>query len=215
MDRRAFSSLALSGLTCSLISRPAAAVLDASELARAVERAHAEVQSYRARFKQRHQIFRQDQGGSVWFERPNKLSFNYDNGNRVVSDGRNVRVYERGNNQVYLRSVASVMFPVWLSFLTEQAGFAQAYGWRLLLPAHTNYARGHVLSGTPLRPSTVFRQAFYYVDGKTFHVRRVVVEDHQLNRTRFDFVAAVLNPKLGPDTFAFEAPPNARVHPAP
>src|SRR5687767_6817027 len=123
MNRRAFTSLALSGLTWPLISRPAAALLDASELARAVERAYAEVQTYRAKFTQRYQVFRQEYGGSVWFERPNKLSFNYDNGNRVVSDGRNVRIYERANDQVYVRSVASVMFPIWLSFLTEQSGF--------------------------------------------------------------------------------------------
>ncbi|HYJ09425.1 MAG TPA: outer membrane lipoprotein carrier protein LolA [Polyangiaceae bacterium] len=215
MDRRAFTSLALSGLTWPLISRPAAAALDARELAREVERAHSAVQSYRAKFKQRDQIFRQEKGGTVWFERPNKLSFNYDNGNRVVSDGRTVQIYERANEQVYVRSVTSVMFPVWLSFLTEQSGFTQSYGWRLLSPAHAKYAKGHVLSGTPLRPSTVFRQALYYMDGKTFHVRRVVVEDHQHNRARLDFDAAVLNPKLGPDTFSFEPPPTPRVHPAP
>ena len=214
MERRAFVKLALGGLGWPLISRPAAAALDASVLARAVERAYAEVQTYRANFKQRFQVFQHENAGTVCFERPDQLSFSYDNGNRVISDGRNVRIYERANDQLYVSSVASVMFPVWLSFLIEQSGFAQSCGWRLLLPAHTKYAKGHVLAGTPRRPSTVFRQAFYYVDGKTFYVRRVVVEDHQHNRTRFDFTAAELNPKLRPDTFAFKPQPNTRVHPA-
>lgn len=215
MDRRAFVSLGLGGLAWPVVARPAAAELGASEVARRVADAFAGVRAYRARFKQRYSAFGHQSDGTVWFARPDKLSFRYDNGNRVVLDANTVRIYERANARLYVRPAAGVVFPLVLSFLTAEPGFVPSFSWRLVPPERARYAKGHVLAGTPLRPSTAARRAFYHVDGKTFGVRRVVVEDHQRNRTRFELVAVVLNPPVQPDIFALTPPPGTRVDPAP
>src|SRR5688500_16425264 len=163
MDRRAFVSLGLGGLAWPVTSRTAAAALDAREIACRVADALVGVQTYRAKLKQRYSVFRYQSEGTVWFERPDKLSFRYDNGNRGVLDATTVQIYERANARLYVRPATSVVFPIVLAFLTAQPGFVQSFSWRLLPPERAGYAKGHVLAGTPLRPSTAVRQAFYYV----------------------------------------------------
>ena len=67
----------------------------------------------RARLRQDHR-----QPRSVVFEKPGKMSWRYtNNGNRVVSDGKLVKVYEKENKQMYEQPLDKSQYPAALSFL--------------------------------------------------------------------------------------------------
>jgi hypothetical protein len=75
----------------------------AAEIADRVEAAYVGLTTFRASFKQRYVVtaYGRQKGstGSVSFARPNKTSWRYSNGSRVVFDGKLLRIYELANQQ--------------------------------------------------------------------------------------------------------------------
>src|SRR5580693_3085657 len=57
--------------------------------------------------------------GHVTFKKPGKMYWRYDEpvGNRVVSDGQKLKVYEANNKQMYEQDVNASQYPAALSFL--------------------------------------------------------------------------------------------------
>lgn len=190
---------------------PAASDPAALALAQRTDAFYVPRKSLSARFKQEFYIrssgTKKNSSGVMNFERPGKMSWRYDppNGNRVVSDGAMVRVYDADSQQYTEQPIANSEYPGALGFLTGDgiAGhFSFAFHDKVTFPG------GKVLLGTPLRPNPWYRSVLFYIDEATAHIRRVVIIDAQGNRNRFDFDTLSEGP-VAPSEFVWTPPAGA------
>jgi len=154
--------------------------------------------------------------GHVTFSKPGKMAWIFETpaGNRVVSDGHLVRVYEEANKQMYEQNMSASQYPAALAFLTGQGRLTDAFDFQLFSGAQMSFPGGMVLVGTPKTPTPAYQKVFLYVDQATSQVRRVLVLDGQGNHNRFDFLNPVVNPPVNPGMFIFTPPPGTTVvHP--
>jgi outer membrane lipoprotein carrier protein len=154
--------------------------------------------------------------GFVTFAKPGKMDWTYDNpaGNRVVSDGTTLRVYEDANKQMYEQPVSTSQYPAALSFLTGQGQLSQSFDFELRAGQDMSFPGGYVLIGTPKVPTPAYQKVLFYVDMATFQIRRVLILDAQQNRNKFDFVSPTVNRPVDANQFAFTPPPGTTViHP--
>jgi outer membrane lipoprotein carrier protein len=197
-------------------SQGTTAPLTASELADRVQAFYDKTKTFKARFKQRYFVaaYRKtkDSHGTVVFQKPGKMSWRYENnGNRVVSDGKSIRVYERDNKQMYEQSIDKSQYPAALSFLLGNAKLKTEFYLKKLDEKSLGYEGGFVLMAVPKDPTPAYQKLLLYVDAGTYQVRRVLMIDAQQNRNRFDFLAPVVNQPVAPQEFHFQAPPGTRV----
>lgn len=173
--------------------------------------------TFKANFTQTYTIKVQDvkkvSTGKVTFEKPGKMSWSYDapNGNRVVSDGTTIKVYEKENEQMYETPVKGSQYPAALAFLMGQGQLTKDFTLRLLDPAQMKFEGGYVLEGTPKSATPAYQKVLLYVDAQTNQVRRALILDAQGNRNRFDFSAPVVNEPAAKGEFEFTPPPGTRV----
>jgi len=154
--------------------------------------------------------------GFVTFAKPGKMDWSYDDpaGNRVVSDGTTLRVYEQSNRQMYEQPVGTSQYPAALSFLTGQGQLSQSFDFELRAGQDMSFPGGYVLIGTPKVATPAYQRVLFYVDMATFQIRRVLILDGQQNRNKFDFVNPTVNRPVDPGQFAFIPPPGTTViHP--
>jgi len=153
-----------------------------------------------------------DSSGSVIFEKPGKMSWRYtNNGNRVVSDGKLIKIYEKENKQMYEQPLDKTQYPAALSFLTGQGKLKENFKFARMDAKQMKFETGYVLAGDPLQPTPAYQRVFFFVDAQTYHVRRVIIQDAQGNRNRFDFLTAEVNTKPPQGEFAFMPPPGTQV----
>lgn len=189
----------------------------AEELGGRVQKFYDSTKTFRATFKQTYTIKVQNvqkvSTGKVIFEKPGKMSFKYDapNGNRVVSDGTTIKVYEKENEQMYEVPVAKSQYPAALAFLMGKGQLTKDFSLRVLDPAQMKFEGGYVLEGTPKDATPAYQKMLLYVDGATNQVRRVLILDAQGNRNRFDFEAPAVNEPVPKDEFNFTAPPGTKI----
>ncbi len=155
--------------------------------------------------------------GHVVFVKPGKMDWNYDDpaGNRVVSDGTTLRVYEAANKQLYEQSVSTSQYPAALSFLTGQGELSSSFDFELREGAgQLGFPGGYVLIGVPKTPTPAYQKVLFYVDKASMQIRRVLILDGQSNQNRFDFVDPHVNEPVDGNQFVFVAPPDTTViHP--
>src|SRR5262245_24509481 len=181
------------------------------------QKSYAAPKTLRATLKQTYTIKVQNvqkvSTGKVSFEKPGKMSFKYDapNGNRVVSDGNTIKVYEKENEQMYEMSVAKSQYPAALSFLMGKGNLTKDFTMRLLDPAQMKFEGGYVLEGTPKEATPAYQKMLLYVDAQTNQVRRALILDAQGNRNRFDFEAPAVNEPVQKGEFDFVPPPGTKV----
>lgn len=148
--------------------------------------------------------------GTVTFAKPGKMHWNYQNpaGNRVVSNGAVVKVYEAANKQMYEQPVdrSQSQHTAALSFLTGQGRLGDSFNFELYPGERMNFPGGQVLVGTPKVASPSYTKVLFYVDNATSQVRRVMVIDGQGNRNRFDFTAPKINEAVEETHFQFFPP---------
>jgi outer membrane lipoprotein carrier protein len=194
-----------------------AAAPTAEELAGRVQTFYDSTKTFRATFKQTYTIKVQNvqkvSTGKVVFEKPGKMSWQYDapNGNRVVSDGNTIKVYEKDNEQMYEMSVAKSQYPAALAFLMGKGSLVRDFTLRLLDPAQMKFENGYVLEGTPKEATPAYQKMLLYVDAQTNQVRRALILDAQGNRNRFDFETPVVNVPVAKGEFDFIPPPGTKV----
>lgn len=194
-----------------------AAAPTAEEVALRVQKFYDTTKTFRATFAQVYfikvQNKKKESKGKVVFEKPGKMSFKYDapNGNRVVSDGNTIRVYEKENEQMYEVAVGKSQYPAALAFLMGKGQLTRDFTLRLLDPAQMKFEGGHVLEGTPKDATPAYQKMLLYVDAQTSQVRRVLILDAQGNRNRFDFEAPAVNEPVAKDEFNFSPPPGTKV----
>jgi len=189
----------------------------ALEVAGRVQKFYDSTKTFRATFKQTYTIKVQNvqkvSTGKVIFEKPGKMSFTYDapNGNRVVSDGNTIRVYEKENEQMYEVPVGKSQYPAALAFLMGKGELTRDFTLRLLDPAQMKFEGGYVLEGTPKEATPAYQKMLLYVDAATNQVRRVLILDAQGNRNRFDFDAPAVNEPVPKGEFNFVPPAGTKI----
>jgi outer membrane lipoprotein carrier protein len=154
--------------------------------------------------------------GHVTFSKPGKMNWVYDDpvGNRVVSDGQVIKVFEAGNKQMFEQPVDKSQYPAALSFLTGQGNLNDSFDFKLWPGDQMNFPGGYVLEGVPKQATPAYSKVLFYVDAGTSQVRRVMIIDGQGNRNRFDFVNPKINAAVGAGTFQFTPPPGTTIiHP--
>lgn len=189
----------------------------ADDLGRKVQSFYDATATYQAKFTQTYTIKIQNvkkvSTGSVAFEKPGKMSFRYDapNGNRVVSDGKMIRVYEKENEQLFESAVKGSQYPAALAFLMGKGQLLKDFTLRVLDAADMKFEGGYVLEGTPKDATPAYQKMLLYVDGGTNQVRRALILDAQGNKNRFDFSAPIVNKVIGREEFELKIPPGTRV----
>lgn len=189
----------------------------AEEVAKRVQTFYDTTKTFKAGFTQTYTIKVQNvkkvSTGKVTFEKPGKMNWAYDapNGNRVVSDGTTIRVYEKDSEQVYETPVKKSQYPAALAFLMGQGQLVKDFTLRLLDPAQMKFEGGYVLEGTPKEATPAYQKMLLYVDAQTSQVRRVLILDAQGNRNRFDFATPVVNQAVDKSEFEFTPPPGTKV----
>jgi outer membrane lipoprotein carrier protein len=146
--------------------------------------------------------------GHVIFSKPGKMDWEYTDpqGNRIVSDGTLLRVYEAANKQMYEQSVNQSQYPAALAFLTGQGSLDANFTFEIKSGAEMSYPGGYVLVGTPKTPTPAYTKVLFYVDSGTSQILRVLILDGQQNRNRFDFTSAQVNVNVDPSKFTFTPP---------
>ena len=151
--------------------------------------------------------------GHVIFSKPGKMDWTYKDpaGNRIVSDGTLLRVYEAANKQMYEQAVNQSQYPAALAFLTGQGQLSKLFNFKMCTGAEMQFPGGSVLVGTPITPTPAYEKVLFYVDSATSQVRRVLILDGQGNTNRFDFQAPVVNQPVPPTQFVFTPPPGTTI----
>jgi outer membrane lipoprotein carrier protein len=214
--------LALAALPCAMFTArgSAAQATDgptAEDIGKRVQTFYDTTKTFSAAFTQTYTIKIQNvvkvSTGTVTFAKPGKMSFRYDkpNGNRVVSDGATLRIYEQEAEQVYESPVTKSQYPAALAFLMGEGALQKDFSLRLLDAAKMKFENGYVLEGTPKEASPAYQKMLLYVDAQTNQVLRVLILDAQGNKNRFDFTAPVVNKVVAKEEFEFVAPPNTKV----
>jgi len=156
---------------------------------------------------------RKESAGGVAFSKPGKMAWTYSNpaGNRVVSDGSVLKVYEAANKQMFEQTVDKSQYPAALSFLTGTGKLSDAFTFLMYAGEAMNFPGGKVLVGTPKQANAAYTKVLFYVDISTFQVRRVLIVDAQGNRNRFDFVAPKVNVPVPESTFQLVVPAGTQI----
>lgn len=188
----------------------------ANEVAESVQKFYDKTKNFKAGFKQRYQVKaynkRKDSAGSVIFEKPGKMSWRYtNNGNRVVSDGKVIKVYEAENKQMYEQPMDKSQYPAALAFLVGGGNLKKSFKLRKLSAKDLQFEGGYVLEGVPKEATPAYQKILLYVDSGTYQVRRVLLLDAQGNRNRFDFVTPSVNEKVPEGEFEFKPPAGTQV----
>jgi outer membrane lipoprotein carrier protein len=156
--------------------------------------------------------------GHVTFAKPGKMHWTYDDpqstGNRVVSDGTVIKVYEASNKQMYEQPIEKSQYPAALSFLTGTGKLGDSFTFEVFPGDQMKFPGGIVLVGTPKQATPSYSKVLFYVDSATSQVRRVMIIDGQGNRNRFDFEAPRVNVPAPPELFKYTPPPGTSIiHP--
>ena len=151
--------------------------------------------------------------GTVVFQKPGKMSWRYNEpaGNRIVSNGSRIRVFEVGNKQMYEQPVDKTQYPAALSFLTGSGKLTDTFNFTMFNGADMKFPGGFVLVGEPKTPTPAYKKVLFYVDGATYQVRRVLILDNQGSKNRFDFNKPRINDPVAPTEFDFEPPPGTTI----
>jgi outer membrane lipoprotein carrier protein len=187
-----------------------------------VQRVYDQSQTFASDFEQRFWVkaynTEKNSSGHVTFAKPGKMNWSYSDdqsrGNRVVSDGAVIRVYEASNKQMYEQPVDKSQYPAALSFLTGTGKLTDAFNFDLKNGQEMNFPGGLVLIGTPKQPTPAYSKVLFYVDRGTAQVLRVMIIDGQGNRNTFTFKSARVNDPVGPELFKYTPPPGTSIiHP--
>lgn len=188
----------------------------ADAIADRVQAFYDQAKTYKAKFKQRFTIYAynrtKDSSGEVIFAKPGKMRWTYtNNGNVVVSDGKQIKIYEKDNRQMYVQNVDKTQYPAALSFLLGNGSLRREFALTQLDAAQFKFPGGYVLLGTPKAPTPAYQKILFYIDANTAQVRRVLLVDAQKNRNRFDFEDAKANEAISPTLFTFTPPAGTNI----
>jgi outer membrane lipoprotein carrier protein len=191
----------------------------ASQIADNVQNFYNKTRTFKASFRQRYTIRaynkQKNSQGTVIFEKPGKMSWRYtSNNNRVVSDGKTIKIYEADNKQMFVQPMDKSQYPAALAFLVGGGNLKKSFKLVKLNSQQLHFPGGYVLEGIPKNPTPAYQKVLLYVDAATSQVRRMILLDAQGNLNRFDFIQPSVNVKVPPGEFKFDPPPGTQIiHP--
>ncbi len=189
----------------------------ASDVAAQVQKAYVSINAFEADFEQQYSMkaFGQTKTskGHVLFEKPGKMRWDYTEpkDNVVVSDGTTLWSYVAADKQARKMMVKDSQMPTALAFLTGKGDLSKEFNLELMDSKQLKFEGGHVLKATPKVATNLYNFVLFYVDGTTYHVRRVLIVDAQDNRNRFDFKSPVVNGKVATGKFTWSPPAGVTV----
>jgi outer membrane lipoprotein-sorting protein len=178
--------------------------------------------TFTARFKQEHMQkvsgATKKSSGTVVVDKPNKISFRYDppSKNRIVSDGKELKIYVADDSQMFVQPVQNTEYPGALSFIMGR-GLRPSFSFTFNEKAASTFTAGPVLHGKPRQPTPHYESVFFYVDKAKLAqkdpgvILRVLILDAQGNRNRFDFEGAAQPATVDAAEFTFTPPPGTNV----
>ena len=196
--------------------KTATAEITAQAIAERVQGFYDNTKTFRASFKQTYVIratgIEKKSFGDVLFAKPGKMSWRYkNNGNRVIADGRIIRVYEEENKQMFESDMGKSAYPAALSFLVGEGKLQQSFALKKLDARQMKFEGGFVIEAKPKEATPAYKAMILYVDAATAQVRRVLLVDAQGNRNRFDFSSPAVNTKVEPTEFTFAPPSGTQI----
>jgi len=195
----------------------AADPIKATDVAARVQAFYNQTKTFSSTFQQDYKVkaynTNKHSSGKVIFEKPGKMSWTYDqpNGNRVVSDGTTLKVYEKENQQMYETQLGKSQYPAALAFLMGTGDLAASFNLKLLDAKKMKFEGGYVLEGTPKSATPAYQKVIIYVDGATAQVRRMVILDAQGNRNTFTFENPQVNTPVTAGEFTFTPPAGTQI----
>ncbi len=185
--------------------------LTALEVAAKVQKAYEVINGYEASFTQTYVakafgVDKKESTGTVTFVKPGKMRWEYKTpkGNLVVSDGTTLWSYTPTENQARKMAVKDSQMPTALSFLQGKGDLTKDFN--LSLAAKQNMEGGYVLEAKPKVATNLYQTVLFYVDGTTFQVRSVLIQDPQDNRNKFVFEKPTVNGKIEASVFVWTPP---------
>ena len=172
-------------------------------------------QSFCAKFTQTFKVKahgREDKSsGDVVFRKDGgKMRFKYSNGNHVVTDGHKVKVFQKNDRQLFVKSIEKSQFPV-LDFLRGKGKLRDSFNFTINAPMTEKFKNGYVLEGSPKNDAPEYKKVFFYVDKATNQMRRVVILDAHGNRNQMNFESPRLNCRTNDGDFEFTPPKDTNV----
>ncbi|MBI2394250.1 MAG: outer membrane lipoprotein chaperone LolA [Deltaproteobacteria bacterium] len=189
----------------------------ATDVAAQVQKAYVTINAYEADFTQQYvmKAFGQTKTskGHVLFVKPGKMRWDYTEpkDNVVVSDGTTLWSYVASDKQARKMMVKDSQMPTALAFLTGKGDLGKEFNLELMDTKQLKFEGGYVLKATPKAATNLYNYVLFYVDGSTYHVRRVLIVDGQDNRNRFDFEKPVVNGKVDDSKFKWSPPAGVSV----
>lgn len=179
-----------------------------------LERFYAETQAFHANFRQEVASgaggSSEVQKGQVWIQRPDRFRWAYKEPYEqlIVADGRTVKFYDPGMEQVTVRPYTAGMGltpsrilagggELAKHFAIEDAGRSEGLYWVALEPKKNDGA--------------AFRKARVGLSADPVQVRRFAFTDAFDKRTRLTFTNIRTNPEIPADKFRFEPPQGTEV----
>lgn len=209
-------------LLCALLTAAAAVLAPAAASAAlppTLQRFLGDLRTWRADFEQQVRDARGqsiDRGqGTLWVQRPGQFRWDYRpagaaggdaSGQLLVTDGRNLWLYERDLQQATVRDAASATASAPLQLLSgDVAGLEAAF----TVTAEPDRDGLQWVDVRPKSAAADFARAELGFKGAT--LARMLISDKLGQQTTLRFSGGQRNPVLKPDTFTFMPPPGADV----
>lgn len=189
----------------------------AAEVAAKVQKAYDAITGFESDFVQQYSMKafgqKKESKGHVTFVKPGKMRWDYSEpkDNVVVSDGTTLFSYVASDKAARKMLVKDSQMPTALAFLTGKGDLAKEFDLKLLDSDKYKFKNGYVLEARPKAATNLYSFVLFYVDGETYHVRRVLIVDAQDNRNRFDFEKPTVNGKIDDARFKWSPPPGVNV----
>ncbi len=190
--------------------------LSAADVTAKVQKAYDAITGYEADFTQTYQakafgVDKKEHSGRVTFVKPGKMRWDYKapKGNLVVSDGTTLWSYTPTENQARKMAVKDSQMPTALAFLMGKGDLSKDFN--IAFAAKQNFTGGYVLEAKPKVATNLYQTVLFYIDGATFHVRSVLIQDPQDNRNKFVFEKPTVNGKIEASVFTWTPPKGVTV----
>ncbi len=192
----------------------------ADEVAMNIDAIFKDTKRFKARFAQKYKQKitgkEREQQGTVFIERPNKISFHYDppNKNRTVSDGSTLKLYVAEDQQMFEHPVKETEYPGAFGFIMG-SGIRRSFSFGF--NEKSNWPSGPVLTGTPLTKNPQYETVLFYVDKAALEkkspaaVGRVLILDAQGNRNQFTLSEQSFPDSIDPAEFTFTPPEGTNI----
>jgi outer membrane lipoprotein carrier protein len=152
--------------------------------------------------------------GKLYIAKPGKMRWDYAKPEKkhFISDGATLWVYEEEAAQAYTQSLANVVLPVAVTFLSGQGKLTAEFD-VALDPGKYGGKADICLKLTPKQPSAQYKNLWLVVDPADFHVKESIILETSDNVNHFTFAGIKANDasKVTDKSFKFSPPKGVKV----